>query len=77
MANNTNQHEQVTMVRGPYLDTEPHHNHLKQLKFRWNPTMKAWIGPDMNDAEVTRLSRQIASVDVEVRKIRKAFVETA
>lgn len=68
-------HEMLVMVRGPYAETVDHHDDLKEMRFRFNPSHKAWFGPDMTDAEITRLSRQIGSCDVEVRRVRKDFVE--
>lgn len=68
---------QAVMVRGPYGETEKHHGHLKSLGFRWNATHKAWVGPDMEDNQIATLSRRIASLDVEVRRVRKSFMEAS
>lgn len=68
--------ECVVMVAGKYRDMEAHIETLKSMSFRWNPEHKAWFSQsDMDDNAILSLSRKIGSIDVEVRRVKRSFVD--
>lgn len=63
-------------------NTFPHKELIKAMEFTWNAPHKLWVklpdrrgNQDLDDTELIRIRRLIGCVDVEVRRVRAAYLE--
>jgi len=64
-------HDRVTIAQGA---TFPHREILKAWGFCWHPDLELWWTEPMKQNEITRLSREIGDMDVDIRYMRRNFL---